>query len=272
MKIGDIAGASRRHDVIIVGSGVAGLRAAIEAAEAGLDVALLAKDTALDSNTELAQGGVAVALSDEDQVGLHYTDTLAAGDGLCDATAVRIPGGEGPGYITQLIEWGAQFDREGTRLAFTQEAAHSARRILHAHGDSTGREILRALWRKAATLPSILFLPHTYSVDLITRDGVCRGLTVLDETTSTTCVLETGAVVMATGGAGQVFLETTNPPQATGDGIAIAWRAGAVLRDMEFMQFHPTSLHIEGAPRFLLSEALRGEGGFLKNAPGRRFV
>jgi len=272
MKIGEVAGASPRHDVIVVGSGVAGLRAAIEAAEAGLDVALLAKDTAHDSNTDLAQGGVAVALSDEDQVGLHYADTLAAGDGLCDDSAVRILVGEGPAYITQLIEWGAQFDREGTRLAFTQEAAHSARRILHAHGDSTGREILRALWRKASALPSILFLPHTYSVDLILREGACHGLSVLDETTSATCHLEAPAVVLATGGAGQVFLETTNPPQATGDGIAIAWRAGALLRDMEFVQFHPTSLHIGGAPRFLLSEALRGEGGLLKNAEGRRFA
>src|SRR5215470_1464122 len=158
MTAGPVATVAGRHDVIVVGSGVAGLRAAIEAAEGGLTVALLAKDTASDSNTDLAQGGVAVALSDEDQVGLHYQDTLAAGDGLCDEEAVRVLVGEGPRYITQLIEWGAQFDREGTRLSFTKEAAHSARRILHAHGDSTGREILRALWRKASALPSIRFV------------------------------------------------------------------------------------------------------------------
>ena len=272
MKTGEVANAAARHDLIVVGSGVAGLRAAIEAAEGGCTVALLAKDTARDSNTDLAQGGVAVALSDEDQVGLHYRDTLAAGDGLCDEEAVRVMVGEGPRYITQLIGWGAQFDREGSKLAFTREAAHSARRILHAHGDSTGREILRALWRKATTLPTITFFPHTYSVDLILANDICRGLEVLDETTGQVRILEADAVVLASGGIGQIYLETTNPPQATGDGVAIAWRSGALLRDMEFVQFHPTSLHVDGAPHFLLSEALRGEGGLLKNVKGRRFV
>jgi L-aspartate oxidase len=272
MKSGDLASAQRSHAAIIVGSGVAGLRAAIEAAEGGLSVALLAKDSAHDSNTDLAQGGVAVALSDEDQVGLHYDDTLAAGDGLCDEAAVAVMVGEGPRYITQLIEWGARFDQDGSRLAFTREAAHSARRILHAHGDATGREILRALWRKASALEGISFFPHTYSVDLILQGGACTGLLMLDETTGEVHRLEANAVVLATGGLGQIFRETTNPPQATGDGAAIAWRAGALLRDMEFVQFHPTSLHLAGAPRFLLSEALRGEGGLLRSADGRRFM
>jgi L-aspartate oxidase len=267
-----LADAPARHDLIVVGSGVAGLRAAIEAAASGLAVALLAKDSAHDSNTDLAQGGVAVALSDEDQVGLHYSDTLAAGDGLCDESAVAVLVGEGPRYIAELIGWGAQFDREGTRLAFTQEAAHSARRILHAHGDATGREILRALWLRAATLPGITFYPHTFSVDLLLGQGRCAGLLALDESTGRTRTLEAGAVVLATGGLGRIFRETTNPLQATGDGVAIAWRAGALLRDMEFIQFHPTALHAAGAPRFLLSEALRGEGGVLRSADGRRFM
>ena len=272
MQTADIASAPSGWDLIVVGSGVAGLRAAIEAAEGGLTVALLAKDSAHDSSTDLAQGGVAVALSDEDQVGMHYSDTLAAGDGLCDEAAVSVLVGEGPRYITQLIEWGAQFDRDGTKLAFTREAAHSANRILHAQGDSTGREILRALWRKAATLGSITFLPHTFSVDLIIEEGRCRGLEVLDEMRGGLFRLEAAAVILASGGAGRIYLETTNPAQATADGIAIAWRAGGVLRDMEFVQFHPTSLHVKSAPRFLLSEALRGEGALLRGVDGRLFM
>ncbi len=272
MTTGRAAEAPARHDAIVVGSGVAGLRAAIEAAEAGLRVALLAKDSASDSNTDQAQGGVAVALSDEDEVGLHYRDTLAAGDGLCDEEAVRVMVGEGPRDIARLIEWGARFDREGPRLAFTREAAHSARRVLHAQGDSTGREILRALWGRAESLDRILFLPHTYTVDLLLEADRCRGLLILDEEAAAVVRLEAPAVVLATGGLGRIFLETTNPPQATGDGVAIAWRAGALLRDMEFVQFHPTALHVEGAPRFLLSEALRGEGGLLRSADGRLFM
>ncbi|MGH9869383.1 MAG: L-aspartate oxidase [Candidatus Polarisedimenticolia bacterium] len=272
MKSLDLEASPASHDAILVGSGVAGLRAAIEAAEGGLSVALLAKDSAQDTNTGLAQGGVAVALSDEDQVGLHYSDTLAAGDGLCDEGAVAVLVGEGPRYITQLIEWGAQFDREGARLAFTREGAHSARRILHAHGDATGREILRALWLRASSLPGITFYPHTFSVQLLVEDGRCHGLMALDERTGRSRSLRSSALLLATGGLGQIYGETTNPPQATGDGIAIAWRAGAVLRDLEFVQFHPTSLRLPGAPCFLLSEALRGEGGVLRSVDGSRFM
>ncbi len=271
MTPGDSA-ARRSPDVIVVGSGVAGLRAAIEAAEAGLAVALLAKGSARDSNTEKAQGGVAVALSDEDQIGLHYRDTLEAGAGLCDETAVGVMVGEGPRLIGEMIDWGARFDREGSRLAFTQEGAHSTRRVLHAQGDATGREILRTLWSKAATLDAIDFHPHTFSIDLVVAEGAVRGLVVLDEKSGLIRRLAAPSVILATGGAGRIYRETTNPPVATGDGIAIAWRAGAALRDMEFVQFHPTALHVEGAPRFLLSEALRGEGGALRDAGGRRFM
>jgi len=250
---------------------VAGLRAAIEGARAGLRVMLLTKDTAADSNTEKAQGGIAVALSDEDEVGLHHRDTIAAGDGLCDESAVQVLVEEGPRYITELIGWGAQFDREGARLAFTREGAHSARRVLHAAGDSTGQEIVRALLATAAALPGIAFLPRTYTVDLVVENGRCAGLLCLDEAAGALSVVR-GAVLLATGGCGQVYRETTNPPQATGDGIAMAYRAGAWVRDMEFVQFHPTSLAVPGAPRFLLSEALRGEGGYLRDQTGRRFM
>jgi L-aspartate oxidase len=258
-------------DLLVVGSGVAGLSAAIEAAAAGLRVTLLTKDTAAESNTDKAQGGVAVALSDEDEVGLHHRDTLAAGDGLCDEAAVRVLVEEGPACITRLIDWGASFDREGSRLSFTREGAHSARRVLHARGDSTGQEILRVLLREAETLPGITYLQRTYTVDLIVEGGRCAGLLCLDEATGGLSRVG-GAVLLAAGGCGQVFRETTNPEQATGDGIAMAFRAGAWVRDMEFVQFHPTALAAPGAPRFLLSEALRGEGGRLVDARGVRFM
>jgi L-aspartate oxidase len=256
---------------VVVGSGVAGLRAAIQAASAGLRVVILAKDPASDSNTDKAQGGIAVALSDEDRVGLHYQDTVAAGAGLCDERAVRTMVEEGPGFINELIGWGAAFDRDGTRLSFTREGAHSARRVLHARGDSTGQEILRALLLRAHSLAGLSFLPGVYTVDLLTEGGMCVGVRCLE--TETGSVAEVHArILLATGGCGQVYRETTNPSQATGDGIAMAYRAGAWVRDMEFVQFHPTALALPGAPRFLLSEALRGEGGVLRDAAGYRFM
>jgi L-aspartate oxidase len=256
---------------VVVGSGVAGLRAAIQAASAGLRVVILAKDPASDSNTDKAQGGIAVALSDEDRVGLHYQDTVAAGAGLCDERAVRTMVEEGPGFINELIGWGAAFDRDGTRLSFTREGAHSARRVLHARGDSTGQEILRALLLRAHSLAGLSFLPGVYTVDLLTEGGMCVGVRCLE--TETGSVAEVRArILLATGGCGQVYRETTNPSQATGDGIAMAYRAGAWVRDMEFVQFHPTALALPGAPRFLLSEALRGEGGLLRDAAGYRFM
>jgi len=260
-----------RHDLLVVGSGVAGLSAAIEAAGAGLSVLLVTKDAAGDSNTDKAQGGVAVALSDEDEVGLHHRDTIAAGDGLCDEEAVRTLVEEGPARITDLIGWGARFDRDGAGLAFAREGAHSAPRVIHAAGDSTGQEIVRALLDKAGKTPGISFLTQTFTVDMIVEKGRCEGLLCLEEATGEPRV-ERGAVLLAAGGCGQVYRETTNPPQATGDGIAMAFRAGARVRDMEFVQFHPTSLAVPGAPRFLLSEALRGEGGVLRGLGGRRFM
>ncbi len=258
-------------DFLVVGAGVAGLRAAIELAPAGT-VLVIAKDTLHESSSEYAQGGIAVALSDDDEVELHEQDTIAAGDGLCDHRAVRTLVEEGPASIQQLIGWGAEFDREGTRLAFTQEGAHSRRRILHAHGDSTGREIARTLYQKASSLPNVRFQSYAAVTDLLMDDGAVCGAAVYDEVARERHPIFARAVLLATGGLGRVYLETTNPDVATGDGVAMAWRAGAEISDIEFVQFHPTALHVEGAPRFLLSEALRGEGAHIINMCGDRFM
>jgi L-aspartate oxidase len=258
-------------DYAVVGAGVAGLRAAIELSKAG-SVLVLAKSDLSDSATAWAQGGIAVALSDEDEIGLHEQDTINAGDGLCRPEAVALLVEEGPKYITQLIEWGTEFDRAGTKLAFTREAAHSRSRILHAHGDSTGREISRALLARAHTIPHLHLRAHAFTTELIIESGRAAGVRFIDETDGSIHEVRAGAVLLATGGLGQIYRETTNPDMATGDGMAIAYEAGAVLSDMEFVQFHPTALAIKGAPRFLLSEALRGEGGILRNINLDRFM
>ena len=260
-----------RADYAVVGSGIAGLRAAIELSAAG-SVLVLAKSNLSDSATAWAQGGIAVALSDEDEIGLHEQDTLNAGDGLCRPEAVALLVEEGPKYITELIEWGTEFDRAGTKLAFTREAAHSRSRILHAHGDSTGREISRALLARAHTIPHLHLRAHAFTTELVVESGRVAGLRFIDEADGSQHELRAGAVLLATGGLGQVYRETTNPEVATGDGMAIAYEAGAVLSDMEFVQFHPTALAVKGAPRFLLSEALRGEGGVLRNIGLERFM
>jgi L-aspartate oxidase len=259
-------------DFIVVGSGIAGLRAAVELAHAGARVTVLTKDRTDESNTEYAQGGIAVALSEDDEVALHEEDTMRAGAGLCDEEAVALMVEDGPALIQELIEWGTEFDREGGRLAFTREAAHSRRRILHAHGDSTGKEIVRALIARARIEPEISFVAHAATESLLVVDGRCCGVRYLDPLVRAPRELWARAVVLASGGAGQVFLHTTNPSVATGDGMAMAYAAGAELADMEFVQFHPTALNIEGAPRFLLSEAMRGEGGVLRNEQGKRFM
>src|SRR6266851_3826290 len=236
-----------RADYAVVGSGIAGLRAAIELSAAG-SVLVLAKSNLSDSATAWAQGGIAVALSDEDEIGLHEQDTLNAGDGLCRAEAVALLVEEGPKYITQLIEWGTEFDRSGTKLAFTREAAHSRSRILHAHGDSTGREISRALLARAHTIPRLHLRAHAFTTELIVEGGRVTGVRFIDETDGSLHEVRALAVLLATGGLGQIYRETTNPEVATGDGMAIAYEAGAVLSDMEFVQFHPTALAIKGAP------------------------
>ena len=263
---------TQETDFIVVGSGIAGLRAALELAAAGARVVVLTKERAAESNTEYAQGGVAVALSEDDETALHEDDTQAAGAGLCDERAVRVLVEDGRRYMRELIEWGAEFDREGGRLLFTQEAAHSRRRILHAGGDATGHEIVRALLARARADERIEFLAHAATEELLVEDGRCGGVRYLDPLVRASRSLRARAVVLASGGAGQLYLHTTNPQVATGDGMAMAYAAGAELADMEFVQFHPTALNVESAPRFLLSEAMRGEGGVLRNAEGKRFM
>jgi len=257
-----------KTDFLIIGSGVAGLRAAVELSSYG-KVLVVTKDEPKESSTEYAQGGIAVALSDEDRVGIHYDDTLRAGDGLCREDAVDILVNEGPDRILELIEWGVQFDKEGSRLSFALEAAHSKKRVLHAQGDATGKEIERVLINKVRQ-SSASKKPFSFSLDLIVRDGTCYGAYVIGERRETAILAR--ATILATGGVGQVFARTTNPFVATGDGIAIAYRAGAVLENMEFVQFHPTALFSPSAPQFLLSEAMRGEGALLRNINGEEFM
>ena len=262
--------ATSETDFLVIGAGVAGLRAALELAQAGR-VLVLAKREITDSSTQMAQGGIAAALSDEDEISFHLQDTLNAGDGLCNAEAARILVSEAPERIEELIAWGTQFDREGTKLTFGREGAHSRNRILHAHGDSTGREILRALHAKAKTLREISIREFEFSTDLDAVDGRISGVRVIDEHGQHRTI-HASAVLLATGGMGQLYLNTTNPGVATGDGVAMAHRAGAEITDLEFIQFHPTALYLRKAPRFLLSEALRGEGGHLRNMEMTRFM
>src|SRR5688500_9306222 len=259
-------------DFIVIGSGVAGLRASIALAEAGADVTVLTKDKASESNTEYAQGGVADVLSEDDDAELHEGDTLVAGAGLCDERAVETLVNEGTKYIKELINWGTEFDREGGKLVFTQEAAHSRRRILHAHGDSTGRELVRSLIARAAVEKTIDLLPFTTTESLLVYGERCVGVRYLDPVLRAPREVVARAVILCSGGAGQLFLHTTNPTVATGDGMAMAYFAGAEMADMEFVQFHPTALSSESAPRFLLSEAMRGEGGVLRNSAGEMFM
>jgi len=257
-------------DFLVVGAGVAGLRAAIELAPAGR-VVVLAKREVADSNTQWAQGGIAAALSDEDEIGLHLQDTLVAGDGLCNVEAAKVLVEDAPARIEELIQWGTEFDRQGTKLTFGREGAHSRNRILHAHGDSTGREILRALYAKAKALPNITICEFEFSTNLLLNHGRVCGINVIDEADEPRQI-SASTVLLATGGMGQLYRNTTNPAVATGDGVAMAFRAGAEISDMEFVQFHPTALYLKGAPRFLLSEALRGEGAYLRNAELNRFM
>ena len=266
------SGTAQQTDFLVIGCGIAGLRAAIELAGTGAHVLVLSKADLTESATQYAQGGIAAALSDEDKIHLHQQDTISAGAGLCNPAAVQVMVEEGPRYIQELIEWGTRFDREGTRLAFTREGAHSRSRVLHAQGDSTGREIVRALFARAHAFKTIEFLPFAFTAELLLDAQRVVGVRYIDEHHQRFGEIRAEAVLLATGGLGQVYAETTNPALATGDGVAVACRAGAELSDMEFVQFHPTALYLNGAPRFLLSEALRGEGGCLRNIDLEHFM
>ncbi|HXR96659.1 MAG TPA: L-aspartate oxidase [Terriglobales bacterium] len=262
---------SENFDFIIIGAGIAGLRAALELPHEARTL-MLAKDARAESATEYAQGGIAVVTSADDSEALHAADTIAAGDGLCHAPAVEVLVRSGGRALEELLAWGAEFDRgPAGELARTQEAAHSRRRILHAHGDSTGREIAATLSRQAEKLGGLEWRPHCEALALVVDDGAAGGLLYRDGAGAVRHA-RARAVLVATGGLGQLYRDTTNPSVATGDGPGLAYRAGAELRDMEFVQFHPTALALAGAPRFLLSEALRGEGAVLRNAKGERFM
>lgn len=257
-------------DFIVVGSGIAGLRAAIALAPRGRTL-VLTKAEPTESNTGYAQGGIAVAFGDDDSPELHAADTIRAGDGLCDELAVRVLVEEGPRYVTELVEWGTGFDRDADgRLARGREAAHSVRRVLHA-GDATGREIARVLWKRVSALSQVETINHALVTELVVEDRGVVGVRFVDQQGSR-LEARAPATLLATGGAGHVYSDTTNPPVATGDGVALGYRAGAEVGDLEFVQFHPTALRLPGAPRFLISEALRGDGARLVNARGEAFM
>lgn len=257
---------------LVLGSGIAGLYTAHAASSFWNDVVVLTKRGIDDTATERAQGGIAAALGPSDSPALHYEDTLIAGAGLCDADAVRILVNEGLSRVKELIQLGARFDRANGRFDFTREGAHTKRRILHAAGDATGAEIQRVLSSTVRANPRISVLENHFVVDLLIKDGICWGVLTYDNVSKKFKVFRSRVVILATGGAGQVYRDTTNPKVVTGDGIAVAYRAGAEVMDMEFVQFHPTVLALKGAPRFLISEAVRGEGGILLNAKGERFM
>lgn len=259
-------------DLLVLGSGIAGLRGAVEGALHGWDVVVATKDRPKESNTEYAQGGIAVSLSEDDDPRKHLQDTLEAGDGLCRLPAVQVLVEDGRARVLELIEWGAQFDRVNGRLHFTREAAHGRNRILHAHGDATGQELERTLTVKASLLPNLRVLPFHTGIALIRGENGCAGAWLLDEQDNRPMAIMARAVLIATGGVGRLYQESTNPAVATGDGMAMGLEAGLVMADLEFIQFHPTALFLKGAPRFLLSESMRGEGAFLRNAEGQRFM
>lgn len=264
-------GLTSPEDFLVIGSGVAGLRAAVGLSRIGR-VLILTKGGPAEGSSIYAQGGVAVA-PEEDDIAVHREDTLRAGNGLCREEAVQILVEEGPARIQELIEWGARFDKVKGEYALAREAAHSRSRILRAGGDATGTEMVRALLKRARSLRRISWRDHHFTTNLILDpEGRCAGAVVMDETTGALSAVPARAVVLSTGGAGQIYARTTNPPSATGDGIAMAYRAGAVLEDMEFVQFHPTALYLPHTPPFLLSEAMRGEGGILRNIKGEAFM
>lgn len=263
-------------DVLVIGAGVAGLRAAIEAGGHGADVIVLSKDALRLTNTAWAQGGIAGVMREDDSSGSHFDDTLAAGGGLCDEPAVRTVVERGPKLLRELMGWGMQFDRsEAGELLVGREGGHSANRVFHSGGDATGRELERCLADRARASERIRLFEQCFSLDLITPSTE-PGSPVLGAVTHHARfglqMIWARTTILASGGAGQLYRETTNPKPATADGIAMAYRAGATLSDMAFVQFHPTTLYLPGASRSLISEAVRGEGAYLLDEAGERFM
>lgn len=257
-------------DVLIVGGGLAGLRAAI-AVDPKLSVLVVTKDSLQKSNSQFAQGGIASVLDPEDRFEDHIADTLSAGGRLCDREVVEMVVRESPDRIHELIRWGVHFDLESGEIALGREGGHSRDRIVHALGDATGKEVMRAVIAWTERLTNIETWPNTFTLDLVTHEGACRGALVWNPVHGKTLVWAK-QTILCTGGVGQIYRETTNPEVATGDGLAIAYRAGAELRDMEFMQFHPTVLYIAGSSRNLITEAIRGAGAWLVDRNGYRFM
>jgi len=260
----------RFTDCLVIGSGIAGLRAAIEAAQ-HQNVLLVCKGKLEESNTWKAQGGIASVLEKADSFESHIEDTIKAGCGLCDDKTVDLVVKQGPELLRQLLDWGVEFDLEANKIATTLEGGHSFSRVAHAHGDETGRMIAQGLIRKVKNTKNLKILENTYAIDLLTSpDNRCLGIISQDKQGPQ--IIWAANTILATGGIGQLYRETTNPATATGDGLAMAWRAGAVLKDMEFVQFHPTTLYIAGASRALITETLRGEGAVLVDTQGYKFM
>ena len=257
-------------DVLVIGSGLAGLRAAI-AVDSSLSVLVVTKDELTESNSHYAQGGIAAVMDPEDRFEDHIADTHAAGGSLCDPEVVELVVRDAPKRIEELVQWGCQFDRQGGSLVLGREGGHSRHRIVHALGDATGKEVVRTVVGRASRLRNIEIREQTFALDLLTYDGECRGALVATDD-GRKMLVWAKQTILGTGGAGRLYRESTNPRVATGDGQAIAFRAGAELRDMEFMQFHPTVLYIAGSSRSLITEAIRGEGGWLVDRQGHRFM
>jgi L-aspartate oxidase len=257
-------------DCVVIGIGIAGLRAALEAAERR-SVIIVCKGKAEESNTFKAQGGIASVLDKADTFESHIADTLKTGCGICDEGVVDLVVRQGPELVEQLLKWGTEFDMRENHIAATLEGGHSYPRVAHAHGDETGRAIAEALIERARRNPNIKILENFYTIDLLTDDNTCVGI-IGYESKRGPQIFWAANTILATGGAGRLYRETTNPEAATGDGIALAYRAGAVLRDLEMVQFHPTTLYIAGATRALITETLRGEGAVLLDSKGRRFM
>lgn len=257
-------------DVLIIGGGLAGMRAA-NAIDPRLSVVIVTKDVARQSNSNYAQGGIAGVLDPEDRFEDHIADTLTAGAGLCDEQVVETVVRDAPLRIHELIQWGTRFDEQSGELLLGREGGHSHRRIVHALGDATGKEVMRAVIDHTRNLPNVQIWENTFTIDLLTHSDACRGALVWNADHGKT-YLWAKQTILCTGGAGQVYRETTNPAVATADGHAVAYRAGAELRDMEFMQFHPTVLYIAGGARSLITEAMRGEGAWLIDHNGHRFM